>query len=64
MLDLFVAARMQECERLDPEGWAKLIGRDQPDTEQQRLAAFIQRLIADKAPLWRRLGALSVAAAP
>jgi len=64
MLDLFVAARMQECERLDPEGWAKLLGRDQPDTEQQRLAAFIQRLIDDRAPLWRRLGALSAAAAP
>jgi hypothetical protein len=58
MLDLFVGARMQERERPDPEGWAKLLGSDQAESEQQRLAAFIERLIAERGPLWRQLGCL------
>ena len=59
MLDLFVAARMQACERPDPEGWASMLGSNQSPAEQQRLAAFIERLIAERAPLWRRLGCLA-----
>jgi SAM-dependent methyltransferase len=59
MLDVFVAARMQECERPDPESWARSLGSDQSPAEQQRLAAFIERLIAERAPLWRRLGCLA-----
>jgi SAM-dependent methyltransferase len=59
MLDVFVAARMQDCERPDPEGWARFLGGDQSPAEQQRLAAFIERLIAERAPLWHRLGCLA-----
>jgi hypothetical protein len=59
MLDVFVAARMQDYERPDPEGWARFLGGDQSPAEQQRLAAFIDRLIAERAPLWRRLGCLA-----
>jgi SAM-dependent methyltransferase len=63
MLDLFVATRLQECERPDPSGWASLLGSGQSPAEQQRLAAFIEHLIAERMPLWRRLGCL-LAAAP
>jgi len=60
MLDVFVAARVQDCERPDPEAWARLLGSNQSPPEQQRLAAFIERLIAERAPQWRRLGCLAL----
>src|SRR3981081_2922000 len=53
MLDLFVAPPLQECGRPDPSGWASLLGSGQSPAEQQRLAAFIERLIAERMPLWR-----------
>jgi hypothetical protein len=62
MLDLFVASRLQEGERPDPSGWASLLGSGQSPAEQERLAAFIERLIAERMPLWRQLGCLPAAA--
>ena len=62
MLDLFVAARLEQRERPDSAGWANLLGSIQSAAEQQRLADFIDRLIAERAPLWRQLGCLSAAA--
>jgi len=62
MLDLFVATRLQEDERADPGGWASTLGDGQSPAEQQRLAAFIERLIAERLPLWRQLGCLPAAA--
>jgi hypothetical protein len=60
MLDLFVAARLGEEDPPDPAGWAAMLGGDRPPDEQQRLRAFIERLIAARAPLWHRLGALAL----
>jgi len=62
MLDLFVAARLEQRERPDSAGWANLLGSSQSAAEQQRLADFIDRLIAERTPLWRQLGCLSAAA--
>jgi SAM-dependent methyltransferase len=62
MLDLFVATRLQEGERPDPDGWANMLGSGQSVAERQRLAAFIERLIAERMPLWRQLGCLPAAA--
>ncbi len=59
MLDLFVAARLEEEQPPDPASWAAALGEGQPEAEQQRLCAFIERLIAERAPLWHRLGALA-----
>jgi SAM-dependent methyltransferase len=58
MLDLFVAARLAEEQTPDPASWAAALGAGQPEPEQRRLCAFIERLIAERAPLWHRLGAL------
>jgi SAM-dependent methyltransferase len=62
MLDLFIATRLQEGERADPDGWANILGSGQSVAERQRLAAFIERLIAERMPLWRQLGCLPAAA--
>jgi hypothetical protein len=58
-LDLFVAARLQEEQEADPASWAAMLGVGRPDDEQQRLCAFIERLVAQRAPVWRRLGVLA-----
>jgi hypothetical protein len=58
MLDLFVAARLAEEQAPDPPAWAAALGAGQPEAEQRRLCVFIERLIAEHAPLWHRLGAL------
>ncbi len=62
MLDLFVAARLGEEHRPDPAGWAATLGAARPEAEQQRLRQFIDRLIVERAPVWRRLGGLASAA--
>ena len=62
MLDLFVATQLQEHEQPDPSGWASTLGSGQSTAEQQRLAAFIERLIAERMRLWRQLGCLPAAA--
>ena len=59
MLDLFVAARLDEKQSPDPASWAAALGAGQPEAEQQRLHAFIDCLIAERAPLWHRLGAVA-----
>jgi len=59
MLDLFVAARLEEEQTPDPASWAAMLGAGRPEDEQERLAAFIERLVVERAPIWRRLGALS-----
>jgi hypothetical protein len=59
MLDLFVATRLAEEQAADPASWAAMLGVGRPDDEQDRLRAFIERLIAERAPVWRRLGVLA-----
>jgi SAM-dependent methyltransferase len=58
MLDLFVAARLEEEQAPDPASWAAMLGAGRPEEEQERLRAFIERLITERAPIWRRLGVL------
>ncbi|MGH7063672.1 MAG: class I SAM-dependent methyltransferase [Stellaceae bacterium] len=60
MLDVFVAARLDEAQSPDPAAWAASLGAGHPEDEQQRLRAHIDRLIAEHAPLWRQLGALAL----
>jgi hypothetical protein len=57
MLDLFVASRLGE-EAPDPMSWATRLGTEHSEAEQERLHAFTTRLIAARAPIWQRLGAL------
>lgn len=59
MLDLFVAARLAEQPAPDPAAWAARLGTGRPEEEQRRLADFIARLLVERAPVWRRLGAVS-----
>ena len=56
---MLVAARLAEEQRADPASRAVALGTAHPEAEQQRLCAFIERLIAERAPLWHRLGALA-----
>lgn len=62
MLDLFVAARLDEDKPPDVASWAAMLGQGQPETEQERLHGFIEGLLTERAPLWRRLGALAAPA--
>lgn len=61
MLDLFVASKLQTNPVADPAAWANALGADQPESERQRLQGFLEGLVAERAPIWRRLGALSAA---
>ena len=61
MLDLFVAARLEEEQTADATSWAAVLGAGRPEDERERLGAFIERLIAERAPIWRRLGVLPTA---
>ena len=61
MLDLFVAARLEEEQTADPASWAAMLGAGRPEDQQERLGAFIEQLIAERAPIWRRLGVLPTA---
>ena len=58
MLDLFIASRLGTGAP-DPEGWARELGAARSREEQDRLRAFIERVLASRAPVWRRLGAVS-----
>jgi SAM-dependent methyltransferase len=58
MLDLFVADQLQQGGPPDPAGWAEMLGAGQPGVELERLRDFIDRLLAERAPIWRRLGCL------
>jgi hypothetical protein len=57
MLDLLIADRVQE-EAPDPAAWARELGAAHSPEEQERLRQFIERVIGERAPLWRRLGVL------
>jgi SAM-dependent methyltransferase len=59
MLDLFIADRLQRDDApADPALWAAELGPGEPANEQQRLCRFIERILAERAPIWRQLGAL------
>ena len=58
MLDLFIADRLQNGSPPDPAAWASELGATQPASEQDRLRGFIERVIAERVPAWRRLGGL------
>ncbi|MGD9616825.1 MAG: methyltransferase regulatory domain-containing protein [Alphaproteobacteria bacterium] len=58
MLDLFIASRLENGAP-DSEAWARELGAGQSRAEQDRLCAFIERVLATRAPVWRRLGAVS-----
>ncbi len=59
MLDLFLAAQLSQNPRPDPDGWAAAFAAGRPAAEQERLRQFIERVLAHREPVWRRLGALS-----
>ena len=61
MLDLFVASQLQAGPAADTGAWADALGADHPEAERQRLREFIALLVAERAPIWRRLGALPAA---
>jgi SAM-dependent methyltransferase len=58
MLDLFIAERLQTGEAPNPAAWAATLGVEQSPTEQDRLRGFLERVLGERAPVWRRLGAL------
>jgi SAM-dependent methyltransferase len=58
MLDLFVAERLQSGGAPDPVSWADTLGAGHPPPERERLRTFLDRILADRAPVWCRLGAL------
>src|SRR5262249_11984331 len=59
MLDLFVASRLEEEAAPDPETWAAKLAIGRSEAEKERLRAFIERLLAERAPIWQQLGALA-----
>jgi hypothetical protein len=63
MLDLFIADRLQTDAAPDPAAWARELGAAQPAAEQDRLRQFIERVLAERAPIWRRLGVMPSAPA-
>jgi hypothetical protein len=61
MLDLFVASKLQTNPEADPAAWANAFAADHPESERQRLQEFFERLVTERAPIWRQLGALPAA---
>ena len=59
MLDLFVANQLGEEGAADPESWAAKLAIGRSEAEKEGLRAFIERLLAERAPIWQRLGALA-----
>lgn len=58
MLDVYIADRLQAAGAADAAAWARELGPGQAPEEQERLAGFIERVLAERAPVWRRLGVL------
>jgi SAM-dependent methyltransferase len=58
MLDLFVAAQLQSGTAADPAAWADFLGAGHPEDERRRLREFVDRLMVQRAPVWRQLGVL------
>jgi hypothetical protein len=63
MIDLYIVDRLQTDGAPDAAGWAQELGSAQPQHEQERLRDFIERVLAERAPVWRRLGVLPRAVA-
>lgn len=65
MLDLFVAARLEDERQVwDTTRWAEMLGKERPEEERARLRAFVDRLVTERAPAWRMLGGLGACASP
>jgi SAM-dependent methyltransferase len=62
MLDLFVAARLQQEGPPDSAGWAADLLAGESAAEQQRLGELIERTLSERVPRWRALGVLPPAA--
>jgi SAM-dependent methyltransferase len=59
MLDLYVASRLEDEQQVpDTAGWVESLGSGRPEEERAKLAVFIDRLVAERAPIWRSLGGL------
>lgn len=58
MLDLFIAERLQSEGAADPAAWAGRLAGGQPPGEEERLRGVIEGILAERLPIWRRLGAL------
>ncbi|HEV8680372.1 MAG TPA: class I SAM-dependent methyltransferase [Stellaceae bacterium] len=63
MLDVYIADRLQTDGMTAAASWARDLGPGQPPEELARLREFIERVLAERAPVWRRLGVLPPAAA-
>jgi hypothetical protein len=57
MLDLFIVDRLQDGGPPNPAAWACELAAEHPD-QRDRLCSFIERVLADREPVWRRLGVL------
>jgi SAM-dependent methyltransferase len=64
MLDLFVAARLLDGAAPAAEAWAAMLGKERSAEEREQLGAFIARILDERVPIWRRLGALAEIPAP
>jgi SAM-dependent methyltransferase len=58
MLELFIADRLLAGGAPDPGAWAGELGAAQPPDERDRLRGFIEGILAERGPVWRRLGVL------
>jgi SAM-dependent methyltransferase len=59
MLDLFVAAQLLDGAAPDAAAWAERLGKGRSAEERDQLGALIARILGERAPIWRRLGALA-----
>lgn len=57
-LDLYVCARLHVDPAPDPDVWANELAEDRDPAERDRLRAFLQRVLRERVPVWRRLGVL------
>jgi len=65
MLDLFVAARLEDDQEVrNTACWAETLGKEHSEDERGRLRAFIDRLVVERAPIWRMLGGIGTSASP
>ena len=58
MLDLFVASRLQANPVCDAAPGPPMLGANHPESERQSLQEFIDLLVTERTPIWRRLGVL------
>lgn len=58
-LDLYVCARLHADPAPDPDAWADEVAEGRDPAERDRLHVFLQRMVRERVPVWRRLGVLS-----